>query len=74
MNTDEIIGGLKMMQDLSGTKKKKKEWSEKYPELLSVYVCRGLPGDPLFIAEEQYVLVNEFLAISLKDVIDMAIQ
>lgn len=60
---DKIIKG-----SIEYTNKTKEQWAKEYPELLSVYVCRGSPGDPLIIGDTEYVLVNNFLAATIEQV------
>ncbi len=56
-------------RDIKCTERKMKEEAAKSPHYRSVYVCRGLPGDPLYIDGQCYVLINNFLAATLEQVL-----
>ncbi len=50
-------------KDIKQTEMVMDEWAVRHPEFRSVYVYRGVKGDPLYIDGVFYILYNQFLAI-----------
>lgn len=57
-----------IMRHFENTERQKiQEWenNKHIDGAISVYVIDGLPGDPLWIGDKKYALLNKFIAIDL---------